>query len=76
MEGIEMRLSSDEALVLFEWLTHYNERSTSTDFQDQSEQRALWNLEANLESVLPEPLSKDYRVALEAARDRLRDASD
>jgi hypothetical protein len=65
-------LSSDEALVLFEWVARFN-ASGDAKFEDQAEQRALWNLEAMLESVLTEPLKPEYAKLLDAARARLRD---
>jgi hypothetical protein len=39
---------------------------------DSAEERALWDLEAELERLLPEPLLPNYRELVEAARDRLR----
>lgn len=52
-----VRLSHDEALVLFEWLSRTDE--LTNDFgdlvEDQAEQRALWNLTCLLEWVLVEP---------------------
>ena len=70
-EEFDLRLSGDEALVLFEWLTNFNKANYS--FQDQAEQRVLWDLEASLERCLAAPFSADYAAQLAAARDRLRD---
>lgn len=71
--NISLTLNKDEAIVLFEWLARFNEGSKESDFEDQAEQRTLWNLEATLESALAEPFSADYDKIVEAARDRLRD---
>lgn len=45
-------------------------------FEDQAEQRVLWDLEAALEKHLTEPLKSDYRERLEAARSRVRDSEE
>lgn len=70
-----VRLSHDEALVLFEWLSRTDE--LTNDFgdliEDQAEQRALWNLTCLLERVLVEPFRPEYRDLVERARSRLRD---
>ncbi|MFG2059354.1 hypothetical protein ACGFI9_35620 [Micromonospora sp. NPDC048930] len=56
-DEVVLRLSRDEALVLFEWL--YRTDKTTNDFvdlvEDQAEQRALWNLTCLLERELVEP---------------------
>lgn len=72
--SITLSLSPDEALVLFELASRLGKQSSL--FEDQAEQRALWNLEASLESVLEAPFAPDYSARLEAARTRLRDSSD
>jgi len=68
-------LSRDEALVFFEWLTRFNAEPGKV-FEDQAEQRVLWNLEAILESTLSEPFEPAYDSRLAAARSRLRDSSE
>ena len=68
---VDLRLSGDEALVLHDWVARFN--ASDPTFDDQAEQRALWNLEALLERHLVAPLDADYDAALAAARDRLRD---
>lgn len=67
-----LELSKDEALVLFEWLHRFNEAEDKR-FEDQAEQRVLWNLEAMLESALVEPFDAKYDELLTAARARVRD---
>lgn len=70
-----LRLSRDEALVLFEWL--YRNDVTTNDFadlvEDQAEQRALWNLTCLLERELVEPFPPQYAELIEQARAGLRD---
>jgi hypothetical protein len=74
-DEVVLRLSRDEALVLFEWL--YRTDETTNDFadlvEDQAEQRALWNLTCLLERELVEPFSPQYGELVEQTRARLRD---
>ena len=72
-DDISIGLSRDQALVLFEWLARTGASDQPAEFEDQAEQRVLWDLEAVLESVLTEPLNADYRQRLDAARGRVRD---
>lgn len=75
-DGISIALSRDQALVLFEWLARTGAGEQPAAFEDQAEQRVLWDLEAALETVLTEPLREDYRDLVAAARERLRDPAD
>lgn len=70
-DQVDLQLTQDEALVLFDWLGRFN--AGDPGFEDQAEQRALWNLEALLERELVAPFAADYDVQLSLARDRLRD---
>jgi hypothetical protein len=74
-DQVEVRLTPDEALVLFEFLFRYSD-SDELRVADQAEQRALWNLCCLLEKQLAEPFKADYVELLEAARSRLRDEDD
>ena len=69
---VTVHLSPDEALVLFEWVSRFNKTRTPV-FEDQAEERVLWDLESRLESALVEPFRKDYAEALASARGRVRD---
>lgn len=73
-DQVNLALTPDEALVLFEWLARFN--ATENEFADQAEQRVLWDLESMLESALIGPLRPDYTVLLSAARERVRDTTD
>jgi len=75
-DEISLELSRDQALVFFEWLARTGSTDQPAAFEDQAEQRVLWDLESALEAVLTEPLSPDYRTKLEAARARVRDAEE
>ena len=73
MEEVIIKLTKDEALVLFEFLSRYSDEG-KLSIEDQSEQRALWNLTCILEQVLVEPFSENYwSDIISAARERLRD---
>ena len=72
-DEISLALSRDQALVLFEWLARTGASAQPAPFEDQAEQRLLWDLESALETVLTEPLRADYRALVEQARERLQD---
>lgn len=74
-ETIKIELNSDEALILFEFLSRYSETDTLT-IEDQAEQRILWNLCCDLEKLLVERFSENYRELLETARSRIRDSKE
>ena len=67
-KNVFLSLSDDEALVLFEWLSKFNEEEHPSLFQDQAEQRVLWDLEAVLEEVISVTFDKDYINILSKAR--------
>jgi predicted DNA-binding transcriptional regulator YafY len=69
---VKIELTSDEALVLYDWLTRFNQRA-HTDFTDQAEERVLFDLEAMLEKALVAPLQSDYADVLTQARSNVRD---
>jgi hypothetical protein len=66
---VEIRLTPAEIVVLFEFLHRYTE-SGRLAVEDQSEQRALWNLLCILERVI---LPGSPYPDLEHARASLRD---
>jgi hypothetical protein len=69
---ISIELTEDEVLVLGDWL-HRIIKSPSGLFEDQAEQRVVWDLDASLESANPVIFASDYGERLQAARDRIRD---
>jgi hypothetical protein len=73
-QDVTLTLSRDEALVFFEWLARFNSEE-GRQFEDQAEERVLWNLEASLELRLVEPFAPDYQQILEGARARVRDST-
>jgi len=68
---VEISLSSDEALILFEFLSRFSE-DEELSIQDSSEKQSLLNLLALLERQLVEPFSKNYSELLENARKALK----
>lgn len=67
MSSVRIDLTKEEAIVLFDMLTRYSETDV-LDIAHKSESQILWNLQADLESKLAEPLSESYKIILEAAR--------
>lgn len=74
-QTVRIELRSTEALVLFAWLSRFNGDGEAA-FEDQAEERALWDLEASLEKALVTPFQGDFQAALMAARDDVRDPSE
>ncbi len=76
-DEVMVRLSHDEALVLFEWLYRTNEATNHLHdlVEDKAEQIALSNLTCLLERELVEPLSPEYSELIAQARTRLRGSS-
>lgn len=70
---VVLRLTEDQALVLFEWLARFNEEPTG-DLRDRAEQFVLFDLENQLESMLVAPLRPDYEELLANARAMVRAA--
>ncbi len=68
----QLKLGRDAALLLFEMLSRAAPDGAIRP-ADSAEQRALWDLAAELERTLPEPLLPTYREIVDAARARLRD---
>ncbi|HEX8576645.1 MAG TPA: hypothetical protein VF677_10175 [Flavobacterium sp.] len=73
-EGILLKLSNDEALVLINWLFRFNEADHSKFIQHQSENRILWDMESILEKSVNEVFSNNYIEALAKARKRIEDS--
>lgn len=76
---LRLGLTSDEALVLFEWLHRNEAREIRVDhlgIVDDAERQVLWSLSACLESNLVDPLRSDYHEQLQSARTSLRAVGD
>ncbi len=72
-KNIAITFSEEEALVLLEWLRNFNEEERPTLFQDQAEQRVLWDMEAELEKVVSATFDNNYQEILSKARQKIRD---
>lgn len=71
--NITITFNEDEALVFLEWLHKFNEEERPTLIQDQAEERILFDLEAELETVVTTTFDSDYQEALLKARQNIRD---
>jgi len=72
-EFVNLKLTKNESLVLFEFLARLNDENRKEIFADQAEERVLWDIECLLEKELVEPFSKDYIKLIKKARDEVRD---
>jgi hypothetical protein len=72
-DKINIELTKEEAIVLFEFLGRFNENDALDKFEDQAEQRVLWDIECILEKELSEPFHADYSEIVKKARERVRD---
>jgi hypothetical protein len=72
-DKVNIELTKEEAIVLFEFLSRFNENDNLSRFEDQSEQRVLWNVECILEKQLSEPFRADYQKIVKKAREVVRD---
>jgi len=72
-DEISLRLSREQAIVFFDWLSRNNDRGSHAVMVDQAEQRVLWDLESMLEEALAAVLSSDYADIVSSARSKVRD---
>jgi len=73
---VVLRLTRDEALVLFERLHHWEDQDRVTQPEHHAGQIALWNLSCLLERELTEPLDPAYDRLVNEARTRLAGESE
>lgn len=59
---INLTVTKDEALVLFEFLARFNKSEHPDIFEDPAEQKTLWILEGQLEKQLVEPSDQITRI--------------
>lgn len=71
MPDVTITLTDDEALVLFELLSRFND-TDSLATEDQAEKRVLWNLLCLMEREIVTSFASNYHELLTAARNRLR----
>ena len=70
---MNIKLTKNEALVLFEFLSRFNEAEQNEIFEDKAEEKILWLINAQLEKQLVEPFMPNYRDILDKARKEIRD---
>ncbi len=72
---MQIELSEDEALVLFELLFAYGDSDDGRRLvvRHAAERNALWALSAQLEKGLVAPFQRDYQEVLAAARARVEE---
>lgn len=75
-EIINLSLTKEEALVLFEFLNRFNDNDSKLTIEDQAEERVLWNLCSDLERNLVESFQQNYDEILAKARETMRDKND
>ncbi len=71
-KDVEIKISEDEAWVLFELTRRFSD-SKKFKIEDQSEERALWNLCCVFEKTLHQESDLKYDEFISQCRDRLRD---
>lgn len=72
-DKILIEITKEEAIVFLNWLTVFNEKNNQEIFQDQAEERILWDFEAVLEKVIDETFDENYIEILSNARKKVRD---
>jgi len=70
---VNIEISKNEAIVLFEFLERFNQIKNKKIFEDQAEQRVLWDLESILENKLVELFNENYKEIVYNARQIVRD---
>jgi len=76
-DTIDLQLSRDEALVLFEWVQRIEAEGRFRQVvKESAEVVALWALSARLEKALAEPFAPNYLELLRAASERLMEGQD
>jgi hypothetical protein len=68
---VTLRLTSDEALVLFDWLHRCEDEGHVVQLAHAGERTAFFNLSALLERELVEPFQQNYSELVDQARVRL-----
>lgn len=75
-EIINLSLTKDEAIVLFEFLSRFSNSDSKLTIEDQAEERVLWNVCCELEKILVAPFQENYREILNQAREKVRDKNE
>lgn len=70
-ENINITLSQDEALVLFEFFSRFCDDDDSFTMRHNAEYIAFMRISAQLDKTLVEPFKPQYRELLHSAQDRI-----
>ncbi len=70
MKKTKFELTSNEALVLIDFLLRFRDKERLV-IEDPAEEQLLWDLCAMLESNVPELLEKNYKELLSKARENI-----
>jgi hypothetical protein len=73
VEKVNIALSQEEAVVLFEFLNRLNQQLNDSFFEDQAEQCVLWDIVSVLENQLEKPFNGNYLNFVRKARQMVRD---
>ena len=73
-ETATIRMTRAEALVLFEFLSRFDQ-GQQLDIRDKAEELVLWHVHGAFERVLAEPFAADYLKRLEIARETVRQSA-
>ena len=65
---INIKITKNEALVLFDFLSRLNQNDNIDFFEDKAEKILLWNIESELEKELEDIFDSNYKLILEKAR--------
>ena len=63
-DKLSLNLTKNEALVLFDFLSRFNQSENNIIFEDKAEQKIFWTIEALLEKQLTEPFLPNYKTLL------------
>lgn len=73
--AVSVRLTHDEAIVLFEWLGRVQPTEQHDLLEDQAEAQVLWDLECTLAAQVVGIFSRNYPELLARARARARSSA-
>ena len=65
--------TNEEAIVLHDWVSRFNQGENEEFFADQAEVRVLWDIEACLEKAISDTFNSNYNELLALARSKVRD---
>ncbi|WP_412464449.1 hypothetical protein [Flavobacterium mekongense] len=70
-EKVTIELTKDEALIFFDFLGRFNQKSDENIFEHKAEQKVLSDLEVSLEKILVEPFLPNYKEIIKVSREKI-----